>query len=551
MSSAKRRLPIGGQDFEDIRANGFLYVDKTQFVAELLCASKYYFLSRPRRFGKSLFLSTLKAYFEGKKDCFKGLYLEKWEEEQAAQEGREAWQDYPVLYIDLNAEKYTSLADLESVLHVQLTEWEELYGKKESETTFSSRFKGVIQRAYEKTQKQVIVLIDEYDKPLLLTLEDGSEDLNNEYRKILKGFFAVLKSGTPYLRFVFVTGVSCFSKVSLFSDMNHLKDISLSRDFSSVCGITEDELKANFQPEIEALAECEQLTYEAALAKLKQTYDGYLFVNGGEPVYNPFSLLNVFSDRMFFDYWFQSGTPTFLVQYLKKTHYYLPDLENNVEMDMSSLSTYRADASSPIPILFQAGYLTIKSYDPELDLYLLGYPNDEVKYGFIKNLLPSYTSLFIDDCRPLVAKFYKDVRAGKVDEFMDSLSHLLESIPYSTASEEDVRWREQNYQIAVALIFQLMGFYIQTEVHSAKGRADCVVHTQDIIYIFEFKLWSAGTAEEALAQIQEQEYYKPLLLQGKQVVLVGTSFDEERRNIKEYIQLEVRSRTSKKLKTRS
>ncbi len=541
MRSAKRRLPIGEQDFEDVRKSGFIYVDKTQYVAELVSASKYYFLSRPRRFGKSLFLSTLQAYFEGKKECFKGLYLEKWEEEQAALDGREAWQEYPVLHLDLNAKNYENREKLLNILDEHLSFWERKYEVTEIAKDPEGRFKLLIRHIYETTQKQVIVLIDEYDKPLLLTLEEGLEDLNNEYRKILKGFFAVLKSGTPYLRFVFITGVSRFSKVSLFSDMNHLNDISLNRDFSAVCGITEEELKTNFQPEIAALGESEQLTYEATLVRLKKEYDGYLFVRRGVHVYNPFSLLKVFSDKTFFDYWFQSGTPTFVVHYLKKAHYYLPDLENNVEMDMSGLSTYRADASSPIPILFQAGYLTIKDYDPELDLYRLGYPNDEVKYGFIANLLPSYTSLFVDGCRPLVAKFYKDVRAGKVDEFMEALSNLLESIPYSTASEEDVRWREQNYQIAVALIFQLMGFYIQTEVHSAKGRADCVVHTQDIIYIFEFKLWSAGTAEEALAQIQEQEYYKPLLLQGKQVVLIGTSFDEEKRNIKEYLQLRVKS----------
>ncbi len=536
-----RELPIGEQRFEILRKRGLIYVDKTMFIPPLLRSAGFYFLSRPRRFGKSLFLSTLEAYFEGKKDSFKGLYLEKWEEEQAALDGREAWQEYPVLHLDLNAKNYENREKLLNILDEHLSFWERKYEVTEIAKDPEGRFKLLIRHIYETTQKQVIVLIDEYDKPLLLTLEEGLEDLNNEYRKILKGFFAVLKSGTPYLRFVFITGVSRFSKVSLFSDMNHLNDISLNRDFSAVCGITEEELKTNFQPEIAALGESEQLTYEATLVRLKKEYDGYLFVRRGVHVYNPFSLLKVFSDKTFFDYWFQSGTPTFVVHYLKKAHYYLPDLENNVEMDMSGLSTYRADASSPIPILFQAGYLTIKDYDPELDLYRLGYPNDEVKYGFIANLLPSYTSLFVDGCRPLVAKFYKDVRAGKVDEFMEALSNLLESIPYSTASEEDVRWREQNYQIAVALIFQLMGFYIQTEVHSAKGRADCVVHTQDIIYIFEFKLWSAGTAEEALAQIQEQEYYKPLLLQGKQVVLIGTSFDEEKRNIKEYLQLRVKS----------
>ena len=534
-----RELPTGEQRFEILRERGLVYVDKTQYIPPLLRSAGFYFLSRPRRFGKSLFLSTLKAYFEGKKECFEGLYLEKWEEEQAAQEGREAWQEYPVLHLDFNAKNYENREKLLMILDEHLSLWEKEYKVTEIAEDPEGRFKYLLRHIYETTQKQVIVLVDEYDKPLLLTLEEGLEELNNEYRRILKGFFAVLKSSDPYLRFVFVTGVSRFSKISLFSDMNHLNDISLDRAFSSICGITEKELHDNFRPEIEALAEAKHISYEETLARLKQHYDGYLFIEDGEHVYNPFSLLNAFSKRDFRDYWFQSGTPTFLVNYLKKAHYYLPDLENNVEIDMSSLSDYRADASSPIPILFQAGYLTIKSYDPELDLYRLGYPNNEVKYGFIKNLLPSYTSLFIDDCRPLVARFYKDVRAGKVDAFMEAISNFLEGIPYSAESKEDVKWREQNYQIAVALLFQLMGFYIQTEVHSAKGRADCIVYAKDIIYVFEFKLWSTGTAEEALAQIQEQEYYKPLLLQGKRLVLIGTSFDEEKRNIKEWKALEV------------
>ena len=534
-----RELPTGEQRFAILRERGLVYVDKTQYIPPLLRSAGFYFLSRPRRFGKSLFLSTLKAYFEGKKECFKGLSLEKWEEEQSAQDGREAWQEYPVLHLDLSAEKYRNLEDLESRINAFLVKEEKVYGRDDEDVSFSQRFEGILRHAYETTQKQVIVLVDEYDKPLLLTLEEGMEELNNEYRKILKGFFAVLKSSDPYLRFVFVTGVSRFSKISLFSDMNHLNDISIDKTFSTICGITEKELHDNFSPEIGALAEAKHLSYKETLERLKQQYDGYLFIENGEHVYNPFSLLNAFSKKDFRDYWFQSGTPTFLVNYLKKAHYYLPDLENNVEIDMSSLSDYRADASSPIPILFQAGYLTIKDYDPELDLYRLGYPNNEVKYGFIKNLLPSYTSLFIDDCRPLVARFYKDVRAGKVDEFMEAIPNFLEGIPYSSESKEDVKWREQNYQIAVALLFQLMGFYIQTEVHSAKGRADCVVYAQNIIYVFEFKLWSTGTAEEALAQIQEQDYYKPLLLQGKRLVLLGTSFDEERRNIREWKTREV------------
>lgn len=394
------------------------------------------------------------------------------------------------------------------------------------------RFQLLLKHIYETTHQQIIILVDEYDKPLLLTLEEGLEDLNNEYRRILKGFFAVLKSGDPYLRFVFITGVSRFSKISLFSDLNNLNDISADEDFSAICGITDEELKANFQPEIEALSRKHTLTYEATLACLKQYYDGYLFVENGEHVYNPFSLLNAFAKRAFRDYWFQSGTPTFLVHYLKRANYYLPDLEDNVEIDLSSLNTFKVDVGSPIPILYQAGYLTIKSYNPVSDLYCLGYPNREVKYGLIRNLLPSYSPLNETKVQRFVWQFYEKVCGGEVSAFMQIISDLLANIPYSTDSKEDVRWREQNYQIAVALIFQFMGMYTQTEVYSAKGRADCVVHTQHIIYIFEFKLWSAGTAEEALAQIQEQEYYKPLRLQGKKLVLIGTSFDEEKRNIK-------------------
>ena len=541
MNTCKRVLPIGGQDFSDLRRNGFIYVDKTHFVADLVSASKYYFLSRPRRFGKSLFLSTLKAYFEGKKECFEGLFLEKWEEAQAAQEGREAWQQYPVLYLDLNAKNYESRENLENVLDRHLLIWENKYGVKEKRVDLEDRFQSLLRYIYETTHQQVIVLVDEYDKPLLLTLEEGLEDLNNEYRRILKGFFAVLKSGDPYLRFVFLTGVSRFSKISLFSDLNHLNDISLNRDYSSVCGITEEELKSNFQPEIEALSESEQLTYEETLEKLKQTYDGYLFIDGGVHVYNPFSLLNVFSDRMFFDYWFQSGTPTFLVQYLKKAHFYLPDLENNVEIDLSSLNNFKVDVGSPIPILYQAGYLTLKSYNRRSGLYSLGYPNNEVKYGLIRNLLPSYSNLDETKVQRFVWQFYEKVCSGDVASFMQVISDLLANIPYSSASKDDVRWREQNYQIAVALIFQFMGMYTQTEVYSAKGRADCVVYTEHIIYIFEFKLWSAGTAEEALTQIQAQEYYKPFRLQGKKLVLIGTSFDEEKRNIKEWKKLEIKA----------
>nr|WP_303935850.1 ATP-binding protein [Treponema denticola] len=533
-----RRLPIGVQSFEDLRVKNFIYVDKTEYVSKLAAENKVFFLSRPRRFGKSLFLSTLKAYFLGKKELFKGLYIEDAEQKQAELESREEWVKYPVLYLDFTAKNYADTKALHDILNAHLREWEEEFKIEKTEEAPDGRFRNLIKRIYEKTGKQSVILVDEYDKPLLETMIIN-EPLNEEYRRILKGVYGVIKSCDEYIRFAFLTGVTKFSKVSIFSDLNNLRDISMLPEYDAVCGITQKEMEEVFKPEIIELGKAQNLTEAETLAKLKQKYDGYHFSESFVNVYNPFSLLNAFSRRDFRDYWFQSGTPTFLVNYLKKAHYYLPDLENNVEIDMSSLSDYRADAASPIPILFQAGYLTIKSYNPQSDLYCLGYPNNEVKFGLIRNLLPSYSDLDMTKVQRFVWQFYEKVCSGDVASFMQVISDLLANIPYSSDSKDDVRWREQNYQIAVALIFQFMGMYTQTEVYSAKGRADCVVHTEYIIYVFEFKLWSAGTAEEALAQIQEQEYYKPLRLQGKKLVLIGTSFDEEKRNIKEWKMLEI------------
>ncbi len=527
--SETRVMPIGAQSFEVLRSNQCVYVDKTRYVYQLISQSRVYFLSRPRRFGKSLLLSTLDAYFSGKQELFKGLYLEQAELEFAAREKREAWQQYPVLYLDLNAERYAQPHDLENALNTHLVRWEQRYGKEASEATFSSRFMGVIRRAHEKTGRQVVVLIDEYDKPLLDTLDKS--ELNGTYRDILRAFFSVIKSSDRYLRFAFLTGVTRFSKVSVFSGLNNLRDISLLSDFAGICGITEQELEANFAPEIETLGNELGETRDATLAILKKRYDGYLFARKGENVYNPFSLLNVFASRELSDYWYATGTPTFLVEYLKAAHYNIPDLEGNVRLDESDLEANRTDSRNPLPILFQAGYLTIKEYQAMFNVYRLGFPNDEVRYGFMKNLLDGFAPTLYG-AGVAASDFARDMLEGKVDEFMTRMRSILSGIPYSTvSSEEMVALRERDYQVSVYLIFSLMGQFVQTEVHNSVGRADCVVHTRDVIYVFEFKLWSKGTPQEALAQIKANGYDTPFRASGKRVVLIGVSFDEQKRTI--------------------
>ena len=530
---AIRKLPIGVQSFKDLREKGFLYVDKTEYLFRLANNGKVYFLSRPRRFGKSLFLSTLAAYFLGQKELFKGLYLENAEEEQALQEGRDAWQEYPILYLDFNMGNYGESDELDINLNDHLCKWEKQYGIESSEQTFALRFAGIIKRAYQQTGRQVVILVDEYDKPLLQTM-GVNEALNEDYRNTLKAFYSVIKTCDQYIRFAFLTGVTKFSKISIFSDLNNLKDISLNETYAGICGITQKELELNFQPEIQALAQKQGFDYQQALAALKQWYDGYLFHPAGEGMYNPYSVLNAFDDKEIKSYWFGTGTPTFLVNYLKEANYYIPDLDGNVELDEDGLQTYRAVAQDTLPILFQAGYLTIKEYIKDLRLYRLGFPNDEVRYGFLHNLLPAYSDVPFGQTGVWVGRFVQDIRNGKVDDFMERMQAIISSIPYDNFTAENLKLREQNYQTAVYLIFALIGQFVQTEVHCAKGRADTVVITADTVYIFEFKLSGNGTAGDAIAQIQKQNYAAQYKANGKKIVLIGAGFDEQARTIKEW-----------------
>ena len=514
---AMRKLPIGIQTFEEIRKEGYLYVDKTAFVYQLVSSGKPYFLSRPRRFGKSLFLTTLESYFQGRKDLFEGLAIERLEKD---------WIAYPVLHMDLNAEKYDAPERLVSMLNRYLTVWEEAWGKSPYEETPSDRFTGIIRRAYERTGRPVVVLIDEYDKPLLQALLDAP--LLEEYRRTLKAFYGVLKSADRYLRFVFLTGVTKFAQVSVFSDLNQLRDISMQANFASVCGITREELLRVFTPELEEMARRNEMTFEEAEEMMIKQYDGYHFHPRSSGVLNPFSVLNAFAAGEFENYWFQTGTPTYLADLLKESDYDLRLLIDGVEVASSAFSEYRAEASNPLPMIYQSGYLTIKDYDKGLRLYTLGFPNDEVRYGFLNFLLPYYTRVTTDETSFHIATFIRELRAGKVDSFMSRVKVFFAGIPYELSDNT-----ERHYQTIFYVIFTLMGQFTEAEVRSSHGRADAVVKTRDTVYVFEFKL--NGTAEEALRQIDTGDYLIPYQLSGKRLVKVGVEFSKETRNISRYL----------------
>ena len=513
-----RKLPIGIQTFEEIRKENYLYVDKTAMVYQLANVGKPYFLSRPRRFGKSLLISTFEAYFQGRKDLFEGLALANLETE---------WERYPVLHLDLNAKKYETSDDLAAMLNQYLEKWEQKYGNEKRNRSSEERFAYIIEQAYIQTGKQVVVLIDEYDKPLLQAILD--EPLLEEYRRTLKAFYGVLKSADRYLRFVFLTGVTKFAQVSVFSDLNQLNDISMDYAYNSLCGITKEELSSNFVPEIKNLGEFLGLTFEEIVDRLEKQYDGYHFCEDTTVgLFNPFSVLNALQKLKLGNYWFQTGTPTYLVDLLKQSDYDLRLLINGIETTNSAFSEYRAEANNPLPMIYQSGYLTIKHYDKEVDLYTLKFPNDEVCYGFLNFLVPYYTNVSDDETGFHIAKFIRELRSGDIEAFMERLKVFFAGMPYELSENT-----ERHYQAIFYVVFTLMGQFVETEVRSARGRADAVVKTKDFIFVFEFKL--TGTAEEALKQIDEKGYLIPYTLDGRKLVKVGVNFSKEKRNIDCYV----------------
>ena len=524
----QRKLPIGVQSFEILRENNFLYIDKTRYVAQLL-SGRVYFLSRPRRFGKSLFLSTLSAYFRGEKELFEGLYLAQAEEELARQSKREAWQKHPVLYLDLNAKNFDTKQALIDTLERHLLNWEQEYNLVQRFDAPEDRFYDIIEQLYRSTGTRVVVLVDEYDKPLLQTLEKEQSELHETFRRILAGFYSVLKSCDQYIQFVFLTGVTKFSKLSVFSGLNNLNDISLDDAYAGICGITDAELRSTFTPELQALGEKLSLSMKATLALLRKKYDGYRFAIEGENVYNPFNLLKVFQKLSLGYYWFATGTPTFLAKKLQELRYPLPDLDNNVVLTRMDLENPHEFADDPIQVLYQAGYLTIKEYNTEYDEFTLGFPNDEVRYSFWELLLKCYFLRPATVRLSELSKFIEAVKHGDVDDFMTRIQSFIAGMSYPTTDELNlIEW---NYQMVFYLVFRLMGQHVHTEVHNIVGRADCVVELKDTIYLFEFKLWSSGSPEDALAQIEEKGYATPYKSSGKKLIAVGASFDEAKRNI--------------------
>ena len=421
----------------------------------------------------------------------------------------------------MNAEKYDSPDRLDAILSNQLTQWEAIYGRGEDETTLSSRFLGVIRRASEQAGRGVVVLVDEYDKPLLQAIQN--EPLLNSYRSTLKAFYGVLKSADRYLRFAFLTGVTKFSQVSVFSDLNQLNDISLNYDFSTLCGITREELLANFEPEIAALSQANDINTKEVVETMTRQYDGYHFSKICEDIYNPFSLFNAFSQRDYKSFWFSTGTPTFLIEMLQRMDFSLTLLEK-MEVKDEDFDKATEVITDPIPVLYQSGYLTIKGYEPLFRTYTLGYPNEEVKIGFIETLIPSYLNQPTRESNFYVVSFVRDLMKGDIEQCLLRTRSFFSSIPYDLENNQ-----EKHYQTIFYLLFRLMGQYVDVEVKNAIGRADVVIKMPDAIYVFEFKV--DGTPEEALAQINSKQYAIPYEVEHRKVVKVGVNFDSTTRTL--------------------
>ena len=506
------KYPIGIQNFEEIRTKGFAYVDKTGLLYKLADEGKYYFLSRPRRFGKSLFLSTLEAYFSGRKELFEGLAVERLESQ---------WASHPIMHLDLNTERYDTKEALDNRLSLALSGWEELYGSNPNEKSLSSRFEGVIARAAKHTGRQVVILVDEYDKPMLQAI--GNEALQAEYRATLKAFYGALKSCDRHIRFAFLTGVTKFGKVSVFSDLNSLIDISMLPQFVSICGITESELHFQFDGGVGALAEANMMSKEDCYEHLRANYDGYHFYPDSEGIYNPFSMLNTLAYKVYKDYWFETGTPTFLVHQLQKTNYLLDEMTEE-PLTADTLNSIDIMDENPLPLLYQSGYLTIKGYDTEFKTYQLGFPNREVRDGFIKYLVPFYMPKKSDKSTFSVTNFVKEMRTGDAEGFMRRLEAFFANGDYALMGD-----RELYFHNAMYVFFTLLGLYVEVERHTTNGRMDIVAQTKDYIYIFELKI--DQTADIALQQIEDKGYARPFAHDSRKLFKIGLNFSTEKRCI--------------------
>jgi len=507
--------PIGIQNFESIRQGGYVYVDKTHLIHQLATTGKYYFLSRPRRFGKSLLVSTMEDYFQGKKDLFKGLAIEKLEKD---------WTEYQVLHLDLSGVTYTDENVLNEKMENTLSQWEQTYGIANTFTVDGIRFENIIKTAYSQTGKPVVILIDEYDKPLLDTA--GNEPLREAIRSRLQGFYSVMKSQDGKIRFGFLTGITKLGKLSIFSGLNNLNDISMDYRYADICGISEKDLHAYFDESVQEMAEANKMSKEECYARLKEYYDGYHFCEDSEDIYNPFSLLSALNGKRFRDYWYETGTPTFVVKALQRGQFNLEGLTLE-GVPAFVLGGVNADDSDPVPVLYQSGYLTIKAYDKQTKEYTLGYPNQEVERGFMQGL----ANIFVPSARynsPFaVRKFAEDFKKGDTESLMKRFEAFFADADYEIVGDAELYFQNTMY-----VMCKLMGQYTQVERHTSNGRMDIVVQTDKYIYIMELKM--DATADEALQQIEDKGYAKPFAADPRKLFKIGIGFASQTRRIEEW-----------------
>ena len=516
MAKIVNKYPVGIQTFLKIRENGYLYIDKTQYIVDFRKKQmSYVFLSRPRRFGKSLFASTLQAYFEGRKELFEGLAIADYEKD---------WVKHPVFHFDLSGAKHMSIEQLERYLADMLEEQETIWGYKTHQVDANLRLKDLVKKAYEKTGEKAVVIIDEYDAPLLDVVHE-KENLQ-PLRRIMQNFYSPLKMLDPYLEFTFITGITKFSQLSIFSELNNLDNISLFDQYSAICGISKTELITQMKPDIEAMGEALNMTYEECLAELTQFYDGYHFSKNSEDIFNPFSLVKALNARDIAPYWFGSGTPSFLLKLLDKYHVNLSTLESQ-EAVLSSFDQSTEEMTDALPLLYQSGYLTIKKYEPMFQEYTLGIPNREVRNGLLNSLIPHYVNPRRSDNNAFLLGFCKAVYRNDIEAALEHMRTYMATIPYDLENHS-----EKHYQTIFYLMFSFLNIYIRTEVKSAIGRADAVMHMPDTIYVFELKV--DKSADEALAQIDEKGYMLPYHAEGKRLVKIGISFDSTQRTIRDW-----------------
>ncbi len=517
MTEIVNRYPVGIQSFENIIEGNYLYVDKTKYIVDFRKKGmKYLFLSRPRRFGKSLFASTLQAYFEGRKELFGGLAVADYEKD---------WVKHPVLHFDMSGAKHMDAESLKHYLDLQFVPYEELYGRNENELYHNERLDGIVKRAHKQTGQKAVVIIDEYDAPLLDVVHE-KENLQS-LRFIMQNFYSPLKKLDPHLEFVFITGITKFSQLSIFSELNNLDNISMYDQYSAICGISKTELTTVMKPDVEGLGRALGMTYEECLEELRRYYDGYHFGKNSEDVFNPFSLVKALNSQDISSYWFGSGTPSYIIKSLQKYHVNVLDIENN-SCGVDDFDVSPEQMTSALPLLYQSGYLTIKKFNPVLRRYSLGYPNMEVKTGMLNSLAPNYLSPVSLDNSSLVGNFLEKLYDGDIEGAMVRLKAYLAGISNRLSNKN-----ERDFQTVFYLIFNLMGAYMRVEEDSAVGRADAVVHMPDAVYVFELKY--DGSAEEAVRQIDDKGYLIPYSADGKRLFKIGVNYDSQQRTIGEWI----------------